>query len=185
MTLTKWCTQAPSWISWTQTWKSDWDWIFWTCQWVAPQSPLHHSTGKWNEVPFHTSVDSHSQQRHLATNEQAWQESHDLPGMTYITFPADAMLWATAATSWGHINDHGMAMIIKVMTGRKGYLSPPGGGGHQRPPLHSQTRQRVNLSYIWEKESLTTHLGRGWTLENSLRFTLPRCEHKGSLHNTT
>jgi hypothetical protein len=59
----------------------------------------------------------------LATNEQAWQESRDLPSMTYVTFPSDAMVWATAATqgatSWGHIDDHGMATIVKVMTGRK------------------------------------------------------------------
>jgi hypothetical protein len=40
-----------------------------------------------------------------------------------ISFPSDAMVWATAATrnatTWGHIDDHGAATIVKVMTGIK------------------------------------------------------------------
>ena len=43
--------------------------------------------------------------------------------MMYIPFPSDDMLWGTAATqdatTWSHIDDHGMATIVKIMTGRK------------------------------------------------------------------
>jgi len=61
--------------------------------------------------------------RHLASNEQAWQEARDLPGMMSVNFPNDDTLWATAATqnatTWTHIDDHGMATIIKIMAGFK------------------------------------------------------------------
>lgn len=40
-----------------------------------------------------------------------------------IDFPADSMVWGTAATlgatSWPHLDDHGMATIVKVVTGKK------------------------------------------------------------------
>jgi hypothetical protein len=43
--------------------------------------------------------------------------------MSVIPFPSDDMIWGTAATesatTWPHIDDHGMATIIKVMTGSK------------------------------------------------------------------
>ena len=47
--------------------------------------------------------------------------------MMNINFPGDDMVWATAATknatTWGHINDHGMATIVKVMTGKKYWVT--------------------------------------------------------------
>jgi hypothetical protein len=43
--------------------------------------------------------------------------------MMPIDFPANSVLWGTAATrnatSWPHLDDHGMATIVKVMTGQK------------------------------------------------------------------
>jgi hypothetical protein len=46
-----------------------------------------------------------------------------MPAITNVTFPSDAMLWGTAATahatSWAHIDDHGMATIVRVMAGHK------------------------------------------------------------------
>jgi hypothetical protein len=39
------------------------------------------------------------------------------------SFPSDVMLWGTAATkdatTWAHIDNHGLATVVKVMTGRK------------------------------------------------------------------
>jgi hypothetical protein len=61
--------------------------------------------------------------RYLATNEKAWQETRDVPAITSINFPNDDMVWGTAstrnATTWGHIDDLGMASVIRIMTGRK------------------------------------------------------------------
>ena len=43
--------------------------------------------------------------------------------MLSIPFPADSIIWATAATegatTWPHIDDYGMATFVQVMTGRK------------------------------------------------------------------
>jgi hypothetical protein len=62
--------------------------------------------------------------RHLASNEQAWQETRDVEGLVPdAKFPSDDTLWATAATenatTWSHIDDHGMGTIIQVMAGYK------------------------------------------------------------------
>jgi hypothetical protein len=61
--------------------------------------------------------------RSLASNEEAWQATRGLPEVTSQIFPSDAMLWATAgtehATTWAHIDDHGLATVVKVMTGLK------------------------------------------------------------------
>jgi hypothetical protein len=61
--------------------------------------------------------------RNLASNEQAWQETRGIPAITDVAFPADDMLWGTAATahatSWGHMDDHGVATIVKVIAGSK------------------------------------------------------------------
>jgi hypothetical protein len=80
-----------------------------------PNTGVIYNTGKYY-LPNVISSD-------LASNEQAWQETRDLPEMTDLHFPYDAMIWGTAATrnatTWPHIDDHGMATIVKVMTGKK------------------------------------------------------------------
>ena len=47
--------------------------------------------------------------------------------MMNINFPSDDMVWATAATknatTWGHIDDHGMDTIAKVMAGKKYWVT--------------------------------------------------------------
>lgn len=62
--------------------------------------------------------------RHFASNEQAWWEMRDVEGLVPdAKFPSDDTLWATAATqnatTWNHIDDHGMGTIIQVMAGYK------------------------------------------------------------------
>jgi hypothetical protein len=46
-----------------------------------------------------------------------------MPAITDVAFPSDAVLWGTAApahaTSWPHIDDHGMATVVRVMAGLK------------------------------------------------------------------
>ena len=46
-----------------------------------------------------------------------------MPGILSQLFPFNATLWATAgtrdATSWLHIDDHGLVTIITVVTGSK------------------------------------------------------------------
>lgn len=63
----------------------------------------------------------------MASNEQAWQDTRDLRSIANMSFPSDSMVWATAATrnatTWDHIDDHGMATIVKVMTGRKYWIT--------------------------------------------------------------
>lgn len=79
--------------------------------------------------------------RHLASNEQAWQETRDLMSMMKVSFPSDDMLWGTAATqdttTWAHIDDHGLATIVQIKTGLKYWVvmcpkrnaGPPGSDG--------------------------------------------------------
>jgi hypothetical protein len=60
---------------------------------------------------------------HLASNEQAWQATRDLPAMLAMNFPSDDMQWGTAATSnatsYLHLDDYGLATVVKNMAGRK------------------------------------------------------------------
>jgi hypothetical protein len=64
-----------------------------------------------------------------------------LKSMMRLSFPSDDMLWGTAATqnatTWAHIDDHGLAMIVKIKTGQKYWVvmcpkrnpGPPGSDG--------------------------------------------------------
>jgi len=66
--------------------------------------------------------------RALASNEEAWQATRGLPEiLPNASFPSDTMLWGTAATkdatTWTHIDDHGLATVVKVMTGRKYWVT--------------------------------------------------------------
>jgi hypothetical protein len=59
----------------------------------------------------------------LASNEIAWHETRDSDGLQHQPFPGDSMIWGTAstrdATSWTHIDDHGMVTVVTVVAGLK------------------------------------------------------------------
>jgi hypothetical protein len=59
----------------------------------------------------------------LASNEEAWQETRDAPGMMPTVHPSDQVVWGTAATkdstTWTALNDHGTCMAISVIAGHK------------------------------------------------------------------
>jgi hypothetical protein len=97
--------------------------MYWICQWVVQFYHPHPNMGNVLTVPIWNGINANHLHRNLATNEQAWQDTRDLPGLQTINFPSDAMVWATAATrnatTWGHIDDHGMGTVVKIMTGRK------------------------------------------------------------------
>jgi len=67
----------------------------------------------------------------LASNEEAWQEAREAKGInSSVTFPSDDVVWATASTqdsnSWMHIDDHGFATSVKVITGLKYWVLASG-----------------------------------------------------------
>jgi hypothetical protein len=59
----------------------------------------------------------------LASNEEAWQETRDEPGMAPLAFPSDEMVWGTATTqdssSWNDMNQDGTGMALSVVAGYK------------------------------------------------------------------
>lgn len=78
--------------------------------------------------------------------------------MARIGFPSDDMMWATVATenatTWPHIDDHGMATIIKVMTGSKYWVV-------MRP---KQNRSELDINGDMD----TIHaFGKGWSPNSS------------------
>jgi hypothetical protein len=59
----------------------------------------------------------------FSSSAQGWQEAKGMDGLMDEPFPSDALLWGTVATkhatSWFHVDDYGMATVVKVMTGMK------------------------------------------------------------------
>jgi hypothetical protein len=76
------------------------------------------------QISFHHHTDDFTS--HLASNEQAWQATHDLLAMMQVGFPVDEMLWGTAATknvtSWLHIDDYGLGKIVMNIARKKYYI---------------------------------------------------------------
>jgi hypothetical protein len=62
-----------------------------------------------------------------------------------VQFPSDAMTWATAstrgATTWSHIDDHGMGTVIQVMAGYKYWVI-------HRPKYNDQGFPLVDMGSI-------------------------------------
>lgn len=93
--------------------------------------------------------------------------------MMPIAYPADDMLWATAATqsatTWGHIDDHGLGTIVKIKTGRKYWVvmcpkpnpAPPGSDGDMGsinafPSAWQPSGSSVEL---WDHEAILLEAG--------------------------
>ena len=62
--------------------------------------------------------------RNLATNVIAWHATRGVRGILgHFHFPRDEMIWATAstrgATTWSHVDDHGLGTVVQIMTGYK------------------------------------------------------------------
>jgi hypothetical protein len=107
--------------------------------------------------------------RHLATNEHAWQEARDLPDIAWANFPSDAMMWATAATAhsvtWPHIDDFGLATIVKVMAGRKYWVTIRPKSDLPAPASVDMRSTDALLDMDWEKWSAS---GGTWDFEGIL-----------------
>jgi hypothetical protein len=93
--------------------------------------------------------------------------------MMQIAFPADDMVWATAATrnatTWSHIDDHGLATIVKIKTGRKYWVvmcpkqnpAPPGSDGDMGSiNAFSKVWQPWGSSHeLWDHEAILLEAG--------------------------
>jgi hypothetical protein len=108
---------------------------------------------------------------HLASNEKAWQTTRDTRGIASIPFPSDDMVWGTAgtryATSWPHIDDHGMGTLIRNVVGRKYWaLARPqpdvevnGAGDEGSINAYPVEWQRFTSGEYWDYEGVVLEPG--------------------------
>jgi hypothetical protein len=107
-----------------------------------------------------------------------------LPDLKHNTaFPNDDMVWGTAATqnatSWPHIDDHGMGTIVKVMAGRKYWVimrpkdvsnSSSNGDMHSIRAFGQGWETSGSCHTIWDHEGVLLEAGDMLYVNNSMWF---------------